>query len=253
MGEKLSFELRARSSPEQRCAFCHGGIGASAMACLRCQTIFHEDCAAESGRCPTFGCKEKPPAAAERTFEPWVEAPDAWRGHFLGLARLWGRLVVRTTFFSLVGLPAIVATIGLLLSCSAFTPVAGFAFVVVYLAFNALGTERHFQNGVRMALQEIFPVVLRVFATRDGDGDRIDLRAEGADPTEPVPISIRFGLFGPPRWLATATRVRVFGLPRPGPLVIEDGLGHRWFAPENKVTRRGTRALRRDALAQARG
>ncbi len=245
--EKLAFELRARSSPEQRCAFCHGGIGVSAMACLRCQTIFHEDCAAETGRCPTFGCREKPPVARGRTVEPWLQSPDASWWHALGIMGLWVRLLAVTTTLAMIGVIMVGVTIMLVVTISPASLVAALTIAIAYFAFQGIEGERRFQNAVRTALSESYPVVVRVFSTRDGDGPRVDLRAEGADPTERAPVSLTFGFRGPPIWLREARRLRIFGLSRPGPLVVEDGLGHRLYAPESGVLRSGPLAWRRAA------
>jgi hypothetical protein len=56
----LGGERRALGSGGSvRCAYCHGGITGDEpdlVACRRCQTVLHEGCWSELGRCPLLGC-----------------------------------------------------------------------------------------------------------------------------------------------------------------------------------------------------
>lgn len=247
-GENWPIELRARRSPEQRCAFCHGGIGVSAMACLRCQTLFHEDCASEYGKCPTLGCTGRGPRPAEQPAQPFLDEPIATYRHALSWVWLWVRLVVGTALFTTIGLPAFLVGLGLVFTATPWALLSPLPFAIAYLALYAINRERHFLNGVRTAFARR-PVVLRVYSTRDGDGPRVDLRAEGAEPTEAAAMSLRFGSFGPPGWLSAASRVRVHGLSDfDSPAVIESAEGHRHFASAATI-RRSIQAWRRGNAA----
>ncbi|MCO5169252.1 MAG: hypothetical protein M9894_23150 [Planctomycetes bacterium] len=46
----------ARTSPDQRCGYCHGGAG-DLRACSECGALCHPDCREELRRCTTIGCR----------------------------------------------------------------------------------------------------------------------------------------------------------------------------------------------------
>lgn len=258
MAGEWHFELRARHSPEQRCAICHGDIGASAMACVRCQTAYHEDCVGDTGRCPTLGCTARPATTvsarlaehARRTFEetprrrPWAR----WL--------LWPRLLVRVGVFTALACVFLWLAVGAGLLAIASGP---FALVVVPLgllclwlvrvSFTAIGDERRLQNEVRVLLRRGQPVLVHAWPSRSPQGSwRTDLRAVGALPTDPVELAVqhdRARLAGWVRNVTPGSPLLVHGLSGRGAAILEAPDGRQQFVPERAIERAVYRRVRR--------
>ena len=58
----MEIAIAHRSAPELRCAYCHDRIGAAVEPCVGCGAVFHPDCRATLGGCPTLGCRRVAPA-----------------------------------------------------------------------------------------------------------------------------------------------------------------------------------------------
>ena len=65
--------LRPLPSPDLRCALCHDALAEERVACDRCGTALHEDCAHELERCPTLAC---PAELVPWRFEEAMERRD---------------------------------------------------------------------------------------------------------------------------------------------------------------------------------
>jgi hypothetical protein len=77
----MNLEIQSRRSERAQpsCAYCHDPVTDEGHNCPSCQTILHQDCQAELGRCPTLGCDE-----ARRTAPSHLYAGNPTA--FLGLA-----------------------------------------------------------------------------------------------------------------------------------------------------------------------
>ncbi len=49
-------KLQERPDAKPRCAYCHGDLAPPAVGCEKCQTLVHEACWLDHGRCPTLAC-----------------------------------------------------------------------------------------------------------------------------------------------------------------------------------------------------
>ena len=59
LGTKSVMAWRARTGEGLRCPFCRDDLGERGLvACRGCQTVHHEECCSEAGRCTTLGCTE---------------------------------------------------------------------------------------------------------------------------------------------------------------------------------------------------
>lgn len=58
----MEIALVSRATPDRRCAYCHDRL-ASADPCGGCGAVFHPECVAYHGRCPTLGCGRRVPLA----------------------------------------------------------------------------------------------------------------------------------------------------------------------------------------------
>ncbi len=145
MAQTWTVELRARRSPEQRCALCHDGIGTSARACLRCLTLYHDDCVKELGRCPTLGCAEK-----ARTVSPVRAEAEERALTVLSSLGLWLRLLALTTIYTTIALVTLVSGLVLVFAVGGWPIVPGLFFLgLSFLAVRAINRERVYHNGRR--------------------------------------------------------------------------------------------------------
>jgi hypothetical protein len=98
--------VRVTPRPLLRCAYCHEGLN-DGTSCVACHAVFHADCRAELGRCPTLGCKGG--ALAPVGFAPQVAAPAPERvGKLLDGLRTDAAVSTWLVFFLGVGIGLLV-------------------------------------------------------------------------------------------------------------------------------------------------
>jgi len=52
----LLITIRSLPSAQERCPYCHGGLGNRLRVCTECGTALHRECHEELGRCTVLGC-----------------------------------------------------------------------------------------------------------------------------------------------------------------------------------------------------
>jgi len=220
-------------------------------SCEGCGADMHQDCRRELGRCPTLGCAASAKAGATSSIvrDP-TDGPEARPSAHHPSPRPWARLgpYARLAFSGTLTLLFVLGCIGFFL-----WPILSWETFWHFVATNKRGQDPSalralFFGGalaagaggagfwaltwliqvpavfaeVRQLLDETEPVPMLLTIRKEGTGKETkhyaDLRGTGAA------ISLHLGGILPPWWLLRArpgTRVYVYGLPPPGPYLIE--------------------------------
>jgi hypothetical protein len=219
----VSAEIRIqeRSSPEARCAFCHGDLDGVVSTCKGCGTVFHDDCRMHLVRCPTLGC-----ATSLRTEADGERERPAW---MIPTGTMWERMIVRTAgqvSLVVIGIAA-VAIAGIAADRFGQPAFAAAALLGLALALwqgHALTLEPSFYREVRRLLDDEIPAPMTGTVRREGAEDRrrtfVDLTPSGpglAPLSVEVTSSIGLG------WLVDAApgaAILVYGASGTGPVVL---------------------------------
>ncbi len=233
----------------ERCVICHGALRESVTACRGCGATMHADCREDHGRCPTIGCSELATAstARARAARREAESLEQRRGPPPGLgARLgpYTRLLKSGLFSAVFAGMASAFLAWPLLSWSSFWALmrhdgesntdstargliytvmgVGFALVVAGFSWRWLFRIPSVFREVRQLLDGTTPVPMRVTirVTGSGSDEKRVAVLEGSGQDLELPLE---GLL-PPAWLLQlpgGSRCYVYGLPPPGPYLIE--------------------------------
>ncbi len=250
-----SIRVVVRRSSESRCVICHGALREQAVACAGCRATMHRDCRSELARCPTIGCaasartagteaprEERPPRAMDL-----LDLPDISRreGGPTAFARLGP---YRQLFWSGLGaavciLFSMAFILWPILSWASYEgfftdegghsmgkgpPICGMvvgypvALGIICWGVGWLMRLPGIKREVEHLLDTTTPIPMRLTITVTGSGsdERREAVLQGGGHTLPVEPK---GLH-PPSWLfrlPTGTRCYVYGLPPPGPYLIE--------------------------------
>ncbi len=230
-----------RQNTNARCAICHGALGRRPSECSACGVGTHADCVAAHGRCPTLGCAGTASAAGA----PLVRAASAHRPP-ASSARFgpYARLVSSAVITSLITLLLAAYLTWPLFSWHSFwdfatrtkrgghdessgavTMLITFPMALVGIAFAVrwlLRIPAVFRE-VRHLLDDTVPVPMTIstYARRQGKKTVWYAKLEGAG--QPM-LDLEIGGLLPAGWLRSMpprTQVLVYGLPPPGPYLIE--------------------------------
>lgn len=254
--------LVGRRSPGQRCAYCHGPLGAERVAtCTGCQVTLHAGCRAELPACPTPGCggdpgvAPRPPAprlspAVERALDAAHESAlerrrsegraaraYRWPGPPPWAARLglYGRLAaggVCAAFLTLMQVSLLVPLSLVLLrpqdlptSDRGVLPLAFLLWLAMagggLLSLRWLRRVWRVWRAVGPLLDLTRPTPMQLTVRRDTFGRERRLRVSLVGAGTQLELEGQFPLV--PGWLAgcSGQEVLVYGLPPPGPYLIE--------------------------------
>lgn len=255
MGE-IRFIGRARGG---RCVYCHDSLAGAVQTCPECSATWHDDCGDGAPRCPTRGCSGPAPGTAARPGRrrtsvrsaPTRAPRDALpidRGPPSASARFgpYSRLVLSAL---LTTLGAAVATAYLLwpiVHWSGFwhmcstdrrghpQPAAlgavfaimtvGFALLCLLAVCSWLRRIPAVFREVSSLLDDTTPTAMRLSVTSEGSGKHIRWTATLVGDGQTLSLSL--GGLLPPGWLRKKWAyvdqpVLVYGLPPPGPYIIE--------------------------------
>jgi len=236
-----------------RCVFCHDGLQGDVERCPECRAAWHEDCRPSDGHCHTLGCTAPAPqpSPAARA-EPGPRAAPAWTvdGRRPGWAarlgpysRLYASAVAHLTLCLVLLTGVLVAlvnhaalwrafggrgTADLVLGLLVGAGTVGAASAAIAWSGRWLLRLPGVVNELHALLEETTPVLMELTVEKEVRGRAVNWYARltgrhGEFAGQEHLLEVR-GLL-PPWWLTSFERsaepVLVYGLPPPGPYVIE--------------------------------
>lgn len=241
-----------RDGGDHRCAYCHGALETEGpVACDACGAQLHPDCWDELGRCPAVGCAgtrgsiEPTDAVEPRAWPPGPVALSRWRAPPAGARQQIHSSLTSDANVSL-GCAGVLSTVLVALvinwswtwdvlshhkgrslswpeSVCQLMVVFGLLVLVLLANLSWLAKLPEVRREVERLLDSTRPVpmTLRLRVEGSSKHKRTLVDLEGGGQRLSVPVQSRFASGG--RWIEAhdGRVVLVYGLPPPGPYVLE--------------------------------
>lgn len=254
MGD-IRFLGRARGG---RCVYCHDALKGDVETCPECSATWHPECGESARRCPTIGCSGPAPGTATRPGRRRKRPVETGRRReALDPDRARPGVVARIGPYWRLGLSAVINALFATASAAflvwpvlrwsdfwehmakgedgqrSWPPVAtafwslfvlGLALVVLYVTCAWLWKIPGVIREVAFLLDDTRPTAMRLTVARKSDGETTTYHAKLTGAGESLKINISNLMT--PGWLKrdsvyVGEPVLVYGLPPPGPYVIE--------------------------------